>query len=196
MTEHESASLTNVDTSLKMGHTDELPALKELEKIETRNFILNLASRLARKARITSAEADDITQEVMLVANKAIKEGSFDPTARLKPWLRGITEYTILKLQRKEIRRRNNGLTDEIPEGVEAFDRTPNLNDRIADAKKLEAVRKLISAMPRTRQEAIMLKSEGLTDQEIADRLGISLAATKINIHRARTALGKLESSQ
>ena len=53
-------------------------------------------------------------------------------------------------------------------------------------------VREIIKTLPETYRSVIVLSElEGFKDAEIADILGSSLEATKIQLHRARTRLKK-----
>ena len=61
------------------------------------------------------------------------------------------------------------------------------------DREKLSHLLSALQDLPEVDRSAILLRSQdGLSYQEIADTLGISLSAAKVKVHRARIKLAKI----
>lgn len=127
-----------------------------------------------------AALAEDITSETFL---RAFLSAAPARPGTVKAWLLAIAR----NLYRHERRR--------------AW-RTAPLEDAAAPAGTLAAateareelahVRRLLSALPQTDRAALLLRAvEGLSYQEIAALLRITVAAAKVKVHRARLRLAK-----
>ena len=124
-------------------------------------------------------EADDITSETFVRAWTAPGEIRM---ATVKGYLFMIARNLFLKSVRG--RRRHVELDDQMRDpapGQEAeLERSSELRDALAGLQELPEV---------NRAALVMRAVEGMAYDEIAQALGITLAATKVKIHRARRAL-------
>lgn len=122
------------------------------------------------------ATAEDILQEVFLRIHTRM--GTLTDSSRLESWIYQIARHAIIDHYR---RRRN--VTD-IPETVLDEDRLvePDAVDILASS-----MREMVEALPEPYRQALLLTEyEGLTQAELARRLGISLSGAKSRVQRAR----------
>lgn len=140
-----------------------------------------LLANFIRK-RVPDALTDDIVQEVLIGLHKV--RHTYDPKQPFLPWMFAIARYKIIDALRKNGRKiaKEAVSLDEI----ETFigDETNN------SYEKSDVQRELVTAMNDTltdKQKAIvgLMKVEGLTAQEVADKTGMSVANVKVTAHRA-----------
>ena len=141
------------------------------------------------------AEAEDVAQEVFLRAYDRFPDLSASPTAG--GWLKTVA--TRLCLNHLGRRRRRWTLFSELgdPDDEEgpAFPDESAGADPIAgleNAERREAIERALIRLPDSQRVPLVLRHfEHLSYEEIADRLGVSLAKVKTDIHRARIALAR-----
>ncbi len=136
--------------------------------------------------------AEDLTQETFLRALRRL--GSLRDRAALVPWLYRLATNVFIDWVRAEDRRRlartggQNGdetdLVAKIPDPVAAVDR------RIEQSEMSECVQDFVDDLPDDFRSVILLHdAHGLSNPEIAQMLGLTVATTKIRIHRGRMRL-------
>ncbi len=131
-------------------------------------------------------DVDDCWQATLLVATVQLPKVA--PGAR-RAWLIHVARNKALEL----LRRRNTG--DKVLANIAAdLSGQTSVGDdpaeQLVHAEKLSALRQLIQALPQAQQTIVELKiHQGLTFQEIADRLGIPLGTA---LTRMRLAMEKL----
>ena len=124
--------------------------------------------------------AEEAVQEVFVKAWRAA--GRFDPTRDLGPWLYEIARNTAADLARRERRR---PVTTTLPAGAAAAD-LPDL----ADAWERWEVRCALRDLAGDERELLRLVHYvGLSQPDIADRLGVPLGTVKSRVHRAHRRL-------
>lgn len=177
-----------------MVESDEILALK-CSKGELRAFE-ELVTRYHRKVYVIAyrlleqpEEAEDVTQEVFLQVYRKIYQ--FDPKQKFAAWLYRITVNTCISKRRKK---KNVVFVnfDEYSQAAanrgtnEAFD--PLLNLELYELKaKIESA---LKAIPDKYRTIIILRYQlDLSNQEIADILGITKENVEVRIHRARKML-------
>ena len=141
--------------------------------------------------RLTSHEEDarDVVQEAYLRAWKSI--GRFRGDARFTTWLYRITANTAYTHVQKRRRQRTTPL-DEIHDPTET--RLETSPETVADSTAgLEELAAALAQLPDTLRQIIVLKDVyGLSHETIAHETGISVAAAKVRLHRARKRLRDL----
>ncbi len=150
-------------------------------------------------ARIVGdGEAEDLAQVVF--AKAAAGLGDFRGEAGIATWLFRIatrTAFDHLRSRRHHEAQRTESLsktiTDQIPEASteEAGARGGHPARINVDREEMgQCVREYVARLPGPYSEILALSEfEGLTNAELARKLGLSLGAAKIRLHRARAAL-------
>ena len=146
----------------------------------------------------SAADAEDLAQEVFLRVHRARE--SYEPAARFSTWLHRITVNASLNFLRG--RKARKAFSAEMPAGDDD-DGAPDPADpdqeapsAAADRDELARVlRAIVDALPERQRMAILLnKYEGMSYEEVAAAMDLSLMAVKSLLTRARVAIrDKLE---
>jgi RNA polymerase sigma-70 factor (ECF subfamily) len=122
--------------------------------------------------------AEDILQDVYLKIHGNID--SVQDSEKLESWIYQITRHAIVDYYR---RARNE---EELPESLPALQEEEP--DAVADLSS--SVHEMLNAIPEKYRQALMLTEiQGLTQAEMADRLGLTLSGAKSRVQRAREKL-------
>jgi len=135
-----------------------------------------------RKRVHNDAVADDLTQEVWV--RIARKLGELRDTRKLEAWIYQIARNVLTDFYRRQ--RETSELTEDLP--------APPDESAIGELKAClhDYVRGVVQSLPGPHREALMLTMyEGLSQQDLADRLGITLTAAKSRVQRARAEVRK-----
>lgn len=125
--------------------------------------------------------AEDILQEVFLKIHTNL--GSLQDERKLQSWVYQITR---------------NAIADHYRRPQQAQPLEDELFQNSADAVELESalaesLREMVDDLPEEYRKALVLDAfEGLSQAEIAERLGISLSGAKSRVQRARAKLRKM----
>jgi RNA polymerase sigma-70 factor (ECF subfamily) len=157
---------------------------------EYRRPIHRYVTSLVRDA----SEADDITQETFLRAYRRL--ASLEDQTKLSAWLYRIATNVCYDRFRQSTSRPRPASLDELSEApsggspAESDRDSPRL-DQVMEQKEMSAcVQGYLQALSDSYRAVILLHDvEGLSNPEIAEMLGCSLATVKIRLHRARTKL-------
>lgn len=148
------------------------------------NIWHEFAVKLGRfiRARVADpATAEDILQDVFVKIQARL--GSLEDPAKLQGWLYLIARNAIIDhyRARKE--------TTEVPESLPA-----ELPEDDMELEGLKAsFRRMIYSLPEPYRDALVLTEfEGLTQKELAERLGISLSGAKSRVQRGREQLKEM----
>lgn len=156
----------------------------------------NVRQQLARM--VPMSEVDDLLQDVFVKAARALPE--FRGEAEAGTWLHRIARNTALDHLRSR-HHHEATRTISLASTDDEKDRPPPeaLVEPAVAPTTLErhemhgCVREYVERLSPDYRQVIELKDfSGLTNAEIATRLGLSLDAAKIRLHRARTALRQL----
>jgi RNA polymerase sigma-70 factor (ECF subfamily) len=133
----------------------------------------------------SSADAEDLAQEVFVKAFFGLRR--FEGRAQFRTWLQRVKVNHCLNHLRKMRRGTEVGIDDVTPEDHDAM-RTPATAhtdlQTAADRARIVAV---LDTLSDTLRVPLMLRDgDGLSYEEIATSLGISLSAVKMRIKRAR----------
>jgi RNA polymerase sigma-70 factor, ECF subfamily len=143
-----------------------------------------------------SADAADVTQEVFLRAFRGIR--GFRRGSSLKTWLYRISVREALNQRRWCWRHHRQQISiDDDSNGtaaaleLEDLDATPY--DRLATRETQSAVRRALAQVPDVFRGAVILRDlEGLSYEEVAEILEISVGTVKSRILRGRRALREI----
>jgi RNA polymerase sigma-70 factor (ECF subfamily) len=132
-----------------------------------------------------AADADDILQETFLKVHKGLP--SLKRQERLTSWVYQIARNTIADYHRRP---RARALTEGLAERLED-DALSELGGFHVFEETAHCLRPMVRRLPARYRRAIdLVESQGLAQNEVAERLGISLSGAKSRVQRAR---GKLK---
>ena len=147
-----------------------------------------LRAYFRRRLAFSPDDVEDLVQETLLAVHN--RRHTFEPAARLLPWLYAIARYKLVDLLRAQSPRRAIEVALDDDEDIAELvhvDATP------AEARRDLA--KLLDALPdRYRLPIVLVKLEGRSVAEAAQATGISEAAIKVGIHRGLKKLAAIAS--
>lgn len=154
-------------------------------------WIHRVASRLLADAR----DAEEVTQDVLMTVVQKI--GTFKREAAFSSWLYRIAANAAYGRLRSRRSRPEISLEPLLPvfddEGrhvTRVQDWSKGLDDPAVAGELRSALERGISQLPEEYRIVVLLRDvEGLTNEEAADALGLTVAAVKSRLHRARLAL-------
>ncbi len=137
------------------------------------------------KSVIGSAElAEEITQQTFLKAWRAA--ATVDPGRDLAPWLVTIARRTAIDMYRQESRQKAGNL-DDVSVSHPALVVQPPSVDQTWESWQ---VRQALEELPDDERELMRLQhTEGLSQSQVAERLGVPLGTVKSRTHRAHRRL-------
>lgn len=178
-----------------------LGALRAGDEAAYGSFVRQHGGRMlavARRLLRSEQDAADAVQEAFLSAFRALH--SFAGNSKIGTWLHRITVNACLMKLRSDKSTPTTSIEGLLP----TFDETGHRRGRVvpwrmAPQEVVEAgerraiVRRCINELPEIYRVVLLLRDiEQLDTQETAERLGISTAAVKVRLHRARQALRTL----
>ena len=139
---------------------------------------------LARRLTGDEEDAKDVVQEAYVRAWRGI--GSFRGEAAWSTWMYRITANAAATVAKRR-RRQRAELVEEEP-AVPSPEAGPEARAESADA--LDRLARAVDELPATLRSVVVLKDVyGLSHDEVAEALGISVGAAKVRLHRARRRL-------
>lgn len=133
------------------------------------------------------AEAEDLTQEILLKLFRSLSK--FNRDADFSTWLGSVARHYCIDHYRASKRER-----EVLVEDLLAFDRAASSSgnpQRALEERDLRGlVRRGLDQLPLKLREAVVLRDlQGLSYQEMADRLGLPEGTVKSRINRGREEL-------
>ncbi len=126
------------------------------------------------------AAAEDIVQEVLVKAYT--RQGTLKEPAKLRPWLYQITRNAIIDYYR--LQKPSEAVPDEL------IHEDTREEDNRAQWELARCLLPLLDELPEPYREALRLAEfDGVTQREVASRLGLSLSGAKSRVQRARKML-------
>lgn len=188
---------TGLALSLGFGARGRGWPMTEAQQFETfmRNY-QNMVFSTAMRLLANEAEAEDVAQDVFLKAYERFGELRESPTAG--GWLKTVTTNLSLNhLSRYRSRWRffsdlsRRGREDADETEIE-FPASDSVEENLARAEQHELVEQALQKLPPAQRVPLVLYHlEGLTYDEIAAKLSVSLGKVKTDIFRGREALRK-----
>ncbi len=121
--------------------------------------------------------AEDMLQDVFVRIHAHL--GTLRDRGKLESWIYQITRNAIVDYYRE--RRTAVELTEALAEGEDTSD------ERSAEAELAASLREMVEALPEPYRQALLLSQYGgLSQKELAERLGISFSGAKSRVQRAR----------
>lgn len=128
--------------------------------------------------------SEDLVQETLISVHHSM--ATYDPKRSFTGWLYGIAHHKFVDFLRKQERTTGKNVNDET-----IFERFCNEDFGIPIDLEADLQEALESLSPKQREAVELLKIEGLSSKESAQRMGISLSALKVNAHRAYQSMRK-----
>ncbi len=151
--------------------------------------------RVARRLLDDPRDAEEVTQDVLLSVVQKI--GTFKGEAAFSSWIYRITANAAYQRLRSRRARAEVSLEPFLPvfdgEGRYAepvVDWSSRLDDAAAAREARDAIERGIGRLPEEYRIVLVLRDvEGLSNEEVAAALELSIAAVKSRLHRARLFL-------
>lgn len=146
--------------------------------------------RVARGLTRSDDAAEDVLQETFLSALRAV--GQYRGESSVLGWLCAIARNAALRRGRR---------ADQVPHepaalealGAEAGWGQPDVERLVAAAEDRHRLGQALRQLPEEEREVLLLRDvEGLSGEEAAHALGLSVAAMKSRLHRGRLRLASL----
>jgi RNA polymerase sigma-70 factor (ECF subfamily) len=130
--------------------------------------------------------ADDITQDVLLKVQTQLD--ALPPESKLPAWVFAIARNAIIDHYRARAVRNHADIADLQPVADAAAD-----DQRDAVAALTPCLVRMVEQLPEPYRQAMKLVDfDGSSQQELADRVGISLSGAKSRVQRARQQLREM----
>ncbi len=127
------------------------------------------------------ATAEDLLQDVFLDIHQHID--TLRDVKKLESWIYQVTRNAIIDYYRSK----RATTTLDAPEALHL---TEELPDEDIISELFPSVRAIVLSLPeKDRQALILTEYQGLTQKELAERLGLSLSGAKSRVQRAREKL-------
>jgi RNA polymerase sigma factor (sigma-70 family) len=142
---------------------------------------------IVRRIHGTPDRAEEVVQDVLLTVHRV--RHTYDPARPFEPWLAAIARRRSIDALRRRRRTEAHEVLDSAV--YETFaDPTANRHqERLTTAASLDAA---VANLPAQQREAVrLLKLRGLSLAEASAVSGTSIAALKVNMHRAIKSLRK-----
>jgi RNA polymerase sigma-70 factor, ECF subfamily len=170
--------LPELVAAARSGEAEALDALVRATYADT----YTLAYRLTGN----DEDARDVVQEAYLRAHRALP--NFRGDAQFTTWLYRIT----VNCASTAVLKRRRTRTEPLPEDASVIEARPERDPewRAASAEDRATISQALAALPsRLRQVVVLRDIYDLPHRAIAEELGISEAAAKVRLHRARRRL-------
>lgn len=153
-------------------------------------------------SKVTSRFSSTVSTEEMgeiysmfldrLIANDMKKLRTFDPTRgnRLGSWL-GMLAVNCAYDHLRSLRRRDQNLAP-LDLADEMSDASPSPCENLERKQRIAIANELLAAFPNRDREFLMLYCEGLSAEEIAERLQIGLKTVYSRKHKIQSRLGAI----
>jgi RNA polymerase sigma-70 factor (ECF subfamily) len=144
--------------------------------------VYNLAMKMVRNPE----DAEDVLQDTFLRAYRAIK--LFRGHSTFSTWVYRITANSaLMRLRKKQLPTVSIEDADEREAPVNIADWTPGPVDQLLSQETRQVMNEAIEALPPEFRQVFVLRDiEELSNTETAEILGLSVAAVKSRLHRAR----------
>ena len=171
-----------METRLADDHWRELMlAAQRGDAAAYRRLLVEAGAWLQRyySRRLPTSMVDDAAQEVLLSLHT--KRHTYDPSKPFGPWLAAIARYKWID----RLRAMKDAPTEELDEEIAVRDH----GEAVQSARVLETL--LATLKPAQANAIRLVKLEGLSIKEAAERLGQTMALVKVNIHRGLRQLSE-----
>lgn len=167
-----------------MSHLIAPPEETNVTEVVWETFAEPLRAFLRRRVS-DEMTADDLLQDVFLKIHTQI--GTLREEEKLAPWVYQIARHALIDFYRRQ--RPHASLVEAEQQAAEQAD----WEDEEMRASLAASVLGMIRYLPTSQQEALLLTDyQGLSQKELATRLGLSFSGAKSRVQRAREQLKRL----
>ncbi|MEU9144973.1 RNA polymerase sigma factor [Streptomyces sp. NPDC048349] len=157
------------------GDVTSLTTVVVTSQPHVRKFALSLCA--------SPQDAEDAAQEALIILYRKI--GTLRATGALASWMFRIVRNECLRQVRLLVSRSDGAEPAEPEAGAE-----PSAEDAVLRRLEVERIAAAVSALPREQRQILIMRDvQGLPGKTVAHALGLSNAAMKSRLHRARAAL-------
>ena len=136
---------------------------------------------------------EDIVQDILLIVHTKLH--TYNPSMPIMPWLHTIAHYRILDCVRHF--KRKESLHDPIDSDEDVTFPEEGSNSDIERLEDADFIAEALKSLPQKQAQVVyMLKIQGLSLDEVASKIGMSVSAVKVTAHRAYKALAKFTDKQ
>ncbi|MFD3332749.1 RNA polymerase sigma factor [Streptomyces sp. NPDC058700] len=144
--------------------------------------------RFALSLCASPQDAEDAAQEALIILYRKI--GTLRATGALASWMFRIVRNECLRHVRQLASRSESAPAGPDAPPVPGAPTEPSAEDAVLRRLEAERIAAAVSALPRDQRQVLILRDvQGLPGRSVARSLGLSDAAMKSRLHRARTAL-------
>ncbi|WP_323182693.1 RNA polymerase sigma factor [Streptomyces sp. NBC_00094] len=127
-------------------------------------------------------DAEDAAQEALIILYRKI--GTLRATGALASWMFRIVRNECLRQVRLLVSRSDEATAEP---GASA---EPSAEEAVLHRLEVERIAAAVGALPRDQRQVLIMRDvQGLPGRTVAHALGLSTAAMKSRLHRARAAL-------
>ncbi|WP_406063737.1 RNA polymerase sigma factor [Streptomyces sp. NBC_01077] len=138
--------------------------------------------KFAKSLCASPQDAEDAAQEALIILYRKI--GTLRATGALASWMFRIVRNECLRQVRTLVSR-----NDETPAGSDAS-AEPSAEEAVLHRLEVERIAAAVGALPRDQRQVLIMRDvQGLPGRAVAHSLGLSNAAMKSRLHRARAAV-------
>ncbi|MEU4078017.1 RNA polymerase subunit sigma-24 [Streptomyces venezuelae] len=128
-------------------------------------------------------DAEDAAQEALIILYRKI--GTLRASGALASWMFRIVRNECLRQVRLLVSRREEA-TPDMPDA----ETEPSAEEAVLRRQEVRRISAAIGALPRDQRQVLLMRDvQGLPGRAVAQALGLSNAAMKSRLHRARTTL-------
>ncbi|GGR19811.1 RNA polymerase sigma factor [Streptomyces roseolus] len=138
--------------------------------------------KFARSLCASPQDAEDAAQEALIILYRKI--GTLRASGALASWMFRIVRNECLRQVRGLVRR------GEEPEDAPEAASEPSAEEAVLHRLEARRIAAAVGALPRDQRQVLIMRDvQGLPGRTVAHALGLSNAAMKSRLHRARAAL-------
>ncbi len=139
--------------------------------------------KFARSLCASPQDAEDAAQEALIILYRKI--GTLRATGALASWMFRIVRNECLRQLRTL-----SAAKEVVPAAPESAAPESSAEDAVLHRLEAERIAAAVGALPRDQRQVLVLRDiQGLPGKAVAKALGLSTAAMKSRLHRARAAL-------
>jgi RNA polymerase sigma-70 factor, ECF subfamily len=149
--------------------------------------VVEVALPFLKSKQIPDLDQDDIIQNTLIAVHKSLP--TYHPTHPVKAWLYAIIRYKLMDYFRQKYRSNAQELTEELD--IELLNNS--LEDDMINSERKQHLNKALTKLSAPQESIIrLMKFEGLSIKEIAQKLGLSESNVKIHAFRGYKKLANI----